>query len=208
MKDDIVRKLREQLSTAVDSECQVVYVLCETRKLLEKYPPDPMPFALKLYCHWALHIDLTRTQTTMPFLERMDAWVFNSLHPEGHGTPADENELLRELVYLDAFRNQFRVFLLSYDLPTGVCDDDKRWFSFLAAYAGVIEDGSLTCAANGLRMINKVVFSKGRPLNSDGRLPFEINWTIFLKSGGMLKVELHPNWKLVGSIIHERTLTQ
>ena len=54
----IVDKLRAAISEPVDSECKVVYILAETRKLLETYPPDPLPFALKLYCHWALHVDL------------------------------------------------------------------------------------------------------------------------------------------------------
>jgi hypothetical protein len=38
MKDAIIEKLREVLSSGMDSECKVVYVLCEARKLLDKYP--------------------------------------------------------------------------------------------------------------------------------------------------------------------------
>jgi hypothetical protein len=53
----------------------VVYLLCEARKLLDKYPPNPMPFALKLYCHWAPHVDLTHTGTTLPFLKKVDGFV-------------------------------------------------------------------------------------------------------------------------------------
>ncbi len=72
MKLAIVEKLRAILDDAVDSECKVVYVLAETRKLLETYPPNPFPFALKLYCHWALHVDLESRGTTLPFLQKVE----------------------------------------------------------------------------------------------------------------------------------------
>ena len=75
MRDSIVDKLRTILAGAIDDECKVMYVLAEARKLLEKYPVDPAPFALKLYCHWALHIDLSHPMTTRPFLERVDRYV-------------------------------------------------------------------------------------------------------------------------------------
>jgi hypothetical protein len=64
VKDQIVEKLRAVLSDEIDSECKVVYILCETRKLLDKYPTQPVPVTLKMYCHWALHIDLTNPGTT------------------------------------------------------------------------------------------------------------------------------------------------
>jgi hypothetical protein len=51
-------KLNAFLADPVDSECKVVYLLCEVRKLLERVPAHQRPFALNMYCHWALHVDL------------------------------------------------------------------------------------------------------------------------------------------------------
>jgi hypothetical protein len=83
MKDSIIEKLRSALDSALDSglddEFRVFYVLGESRKLLEKYPPDPVPFALLLYCNWALHVDLDRPKTTLPFLVRVDEFVASLL---------------------------------------------------------------------------------------------------------------------------------
>jgi hypothetical protein len=56
-EDAIVTKLRGALSKTVDSEAKVLYLLAESRKLLETYPSDPRPIALKIYCHWALHVN-------------------------------------------------------------------------------------------------------------------------------------------------------
>src|SRR6266853_2222095 len=98
----IVEKLRAALSGAVDSECKVVYVLAESRKLLETYAPDPLPFALKLYCHWALHIDLENPKITLAFLERVDRHAASVL--AGNSDMAEEHRMVREFVFLDTFR--------------------------------------------------------------------------------------------------------
>ncbi len=135
----IVEKLRVALSGPVDSECKVVYVLAESRKLLETYPSDPVPFALKLYCHWALHVDLENPGTTLPFLKRAEKYAEGVL--AGNQDLVEDHRMLREFVFLDTFRQQFKQFLQAYDLPTGICDEDARWHGFLKHYAGVIEDG-------------------------------------------------------------------
>lgn len=83
MKDQLVEKLRAAISEEIVSECQVVYILAECRKLLDKYPPDKLPFALKIYCHWALHVDLTNPGTTGEFMEGVDRFVESALRAVG-----------------------------------------------------------------------------------------------------------------------------
>ena len=46
MNKDITRKLRNHLSQPVNTECAVVYLLAEVRKILERDKLDPKPFAL------------------------------------------------------------------------------------------------------------------------------------------------------------------
>jgi hypothetical protein len=53
--------------------------------------------------------------------------------------------MVREFLFLDTFRFEFKKFMRAYDLPTAVCDEDLRWNEFLKHYAGVVEDGSLSC---------------------------------------------------------------
>jgi len=195
VEDAIVRKLREHLSGPVDTECKVIYLLCEIRKLLDKQPPDPPLFALRLYCNWALHVDLSRSRTTRAFLERVDRFVHNQLTPgtDTKETFAEENSLFREFVYLDTFREELSRFLAARDLPTALCAEDKRWFTFLAAYAGVVEDGSLVCEDGGpneLRIVDKVTFTKGPQIIEDSHVPFGITWDILLKDGRHLEVEV------------------
>jgi hypothetical protein len=191
---DIIEKLREHLAGPVDTECKAVYLLCEVRKLLDRQLPDPMPFALRLYCHWAVHVDLSRPKTTMPFLEKVDEYIFDMLYAKRtNQTIVAEEALFREFVFLATFRKELSQFLASHQLPTSLCDKDSRWFTFLAAFAGVIEDGSLTCVSRDpdkLKIVKKVTFTKGREWRRDGHVPFTLKWDILLKDNRRLEVEV------------------
>jgi hypothetical protein len=139
----------------------------------------------------------------MPFLEKVDRYVFDKLNvAETNETLATEHALFQEFVYLDTFRKELTQFLASHDLPTALCDEDSRWFAFLAAYAGVIEDGSLACESKGpdkLKTVEKVTFMKGPQRSPDGHVPFGIKWDILLKDKRRLEVEVgtRPNHKLM-----------
>lgn len=131
MKDSIVEKLRSALDSGLDNEFKVFYVLGESRKLLEKYPSDPVPFALLLYCNWALHVDLDRPKTTLPFLQRVDQFAASVFA----GKDADivlEHHVFREFVFLDSFRAQLKQLFNTYGLPMAVCDEDDRWHDSLS----------------------------------------------------------------------------
>jgi hypothetical protein len=192
MKDQIVEKLRDAVSAPVHRECEVVYILTLARKLLEKYPPVVPPFALKLYCHWALHVDLTGPGTTLPLLERVDRFA-ESVLIAGRTDFVEEDRMFEEFLFLKTFRAQLRQLLKAYDLPVDICDQENRWHDFVKIYAGIIEDGSLSCRArrNSLKLIGSVTFSKGKSPRKDALLPFTLTWTVALLTGNKLKVEVN-----------------
>jgi hypothetical protein len=189
VEKSIIAKLRHLLTEPIDSEGKVVYVLAESRKLLETYPLDAVPFALKLYCHWALHVDLDNPKTTLPFLEQAEEYAARVL--AGNKDIAEESRMLREFVFLDTFRQQFKQFLEAYGLPTETCDSDDLWHEFLTHYAGVIEDGSLSCRAKAhpLKLISEIIFARGRAVENH-YLPFALVWTIVLLDGRKLTTEV------------------
>ena len=79
MRNAIVEKLRAQLNGPVDTEPSVVYLLCETRKLLDYRDPTRTPSPLRMFCNWALHVDLTGRGTTKPFVQQVDDIVSSLL---------------------------------------------------------------------------------------------------------------------------------
>jgi len=196
MTNDIIEKLRKHLVGGVRTECRVVYLLAEIRKMLEDEKPNPRPLALWMFCHWALHVNLSRSGTTSHFLHRIDAFTINKNirglpEPDGKFSFIDEHNLNKDLLFLGNFRQQLRDFLQSNKQSTRLCDNDKSWFRFLSAYAGVMEDGTLSIeGANNLRVVDKVTFTKGRSLSKDHHVPFTIQWDIHLKDGRIVRMDL------------------
>jgi hypothetical protein len=192
MTKDIVGKLMQHLAKSIDDEPSLVYLLAQVRKLLDRDNPKDSLGALRMYCHWALHVDLTRPATTMDFLRRVECWVTNTvagLNPSGSWDIHDERKLLEDFIFLDMFRQQLREFLGRYGLPVSLCDETAQWFAFIAAYGGVIEDGSLSTEAdkNGeLQAVKRVTFTKGEDLPAGHHVPFVIQWQIDLKDGRTL----------------------
>ena len=196
MKNDIVGKLRNHLNQGIDSECGVVYLLAEIRKILDEDDPTHSFGSLWMYCHWALHVDLDSPNTTIAFLKRVDLWIVNTvayLAPRQPWKFMDEVHLFRDFLYLQTFRGELEQFLKRYNLPTDLCDIDDNWFAFLAAYAGVIEDGTLAMRIdkhNDISAVLEMRFKKGKALSSAYHVNFMIQWDIELKDGRTLHVEM------------------
>jgi hypothetical protein len=195
MTKDIVGKLTSFLNESVDTECKVVYLLAEVRKLLERDDPEYKMGSLWMYCHWALHVDLESPKTTEGLLERVDRWVTNTvayLSPSGPWTFREEFNLFKDFVYLNTFRHQLQTFLAAYGLPTTICSDSDHWNRFIQEYSGVIEDGSLSAVGKKatLKAVEKVTFEKGAQLTAEHHVPFVIRWTIELKDGRALKTSV------------------
>ena len=188
----IVMKLNGLMAEPVDSECKAVYLLCEVRKLLEHVPPPQRPFALNMYCHWALHVELHGKDTITPFLQQVDDYVHGVLvGPEDFGA---SNRMVREFLILDTLRSQLRDFFQSSHIRTDLIDDDARWHEFVRHYAGVIEDGSLSIRAghHGMKHIQQVTFAKGRDaIGEFALLPFDMMWRIALLDGRSIDVDVN-----------------
>ena len=193
MKDDIVGKLQKHLSDPITTECAAVYLLVEVRKILQESQPTPPLCVLWMYCHWAVHVDLTRDKTMRRFLEKIDRYVLNNVsgfQEDGGYSIKDEHELFGDLLSFHAFRRELCEFLNAYSLPTSLCDDDASWFGFLSAYAGVIEDGTLSARrSRTLKGIVQVVFAKGRLGSFENDQTFGVHWAVKLTNGQTLKFE-------------------
>lgn len=187
----IVMKLNALLADPIDSECKVVYLLCEIRKLLHPIPTHARPFALNMYCHWALHVDLHGKDTLNPFLQQLDVFVNGFLVGPEHF--AESYRMVRELILLETFRAQLREFLHNSGIRHELTDDDERWAEFVTHYAGVIEDGSLSIRDpnHGLKHVRQVTFLKGRdPVGEFSELPFAMVWRVSLHDGRTFDIDV------------------
>lgn len=134
MTKDIASKLRGHLSKPIETEPDVVYLMAEIGKLLERDDKEHNNKATWMYCHWALHVDLTKGGTTGQFLQMIGRWVTNTvayLEPNGPWKFMEEVYLFLDFLYLDTFRRELKGFLANYQIPTTLCENDEWWFKFL-----------------------------------------------------------------------------
>jgi hypothetical protein len=108
----------------------------------------------------ALHVDLHGSDTILPFLQRVDAFVARRLaEPEDFH---EDNQMARDFVMLDTFKVQLQDFLTRCGLSTDLTDDGECWMELVRHYAGVIEDGSLSFKADsqGRKYVKRITFTK------------------------------------------------
>jgi hypothetical protein len=210
--DAIVRKITTHVAKPIDSEANVVYLMAEVRKLLEKLDPKDRPFALVMYCHWALHVDLNKPGTILPFLKRVDAYF--DRYFRGDEDLAESHRLIREFIFFDTFRAQLRQFFGERGISTELTDDSRRWNEFVMHYAGVIEDGSLEMRSESpeLKNVKQVTFTKGHtPMSEFVTQPFAMVWTVVLRDGKVIDVDVtarpaqNGSPEMIGSGLHLRT---
>jgi hypothetical protein len=196
MTPDILRKLTAELAQPITSERQVVYILCQVRKIVDRDPNRQRWNSLKLYCDWAMHTDLTFDSRTRPFIQQIEDFFLATLSPDGAGVSQAQHEAIQKLVYLDGFREDLHTFFVEQGLPHDLADDGEKWNGFLRHSGGVIHDGSLVYG-KGLQLIKRMTFTT-LPSSSEA-MPFNIKWEILFNDGRGVSLMLHPNWKLLGS---------
>jgi hypothetical protein len=188
----IVMKLDRFLVDPTDSECKVVYLLCELRKLLEPVPTRHRPFALNMYCHWALHVSLHGTDTITPFLQQVDDYLHGVLvGPEDFGA---SNRMVGEFLSFETLRSQMHDFCRANGIRTDTTADDSRWNEFVRHYAGVIEDCSLEIRSpnQGLRHVKQLTFMKGNDARGQfAHIPFDMVWHVALLDGRSVDVSVN-----------------
>jgi hypothetical protein len=201
-EDAIVGKLRSELGRDIVSECQVVYLLVEVRKLLELRNQTEAFGALTFHCNWALHtrLDKDAAQNLITGLSRCYAGL-----NEGATAERSFRALWNDLGF-DRFRKQFRGFLTSHELPRDICDSD-RWKTFLSYYSFVIQDCPLVCSEQG--SLGGLIFDKivlDAVLDEKRRTPasvpaIQIKWRFYLRDALVADWSLQPGQALVGRVL-------
>jgi hypothetical protein len=188
---DIVDKLNESLIGSIDTECQVVYVLVEVRKLLERDKVCGDFRSLKFCCDWAAHANLSR-EPAKAFVKEIDD-LFDRL-PDNGDRGAGEGDLA-EIMYLARFREDLQNCLKVYKLPTKAFDDEQRWQEFLRLYSLVIQDCPLTYEGGG-KNLDEVVITKAEKVGPSGEQAFETKWELRLRGRTVSVFFLYPDGKV------------
>ena len=191
MLNDNLSKLDEELRQEITSERQVVYVLVETRKILEGSGKTDGFETLDFFCNWAVHTQMDRT-SAKALVRKVDQHFAKLL---GSGLNVQESGWLDELLSLDSFRTQFLNFLRTHGLPEEICGD-QAWPIFLHYYARVIQDCPLLCVCEdeSLTQIDKLVFTSPPAVEAASRIGqlISMQWDLFFKDKHFGRLTMDP----------------
>ena len=179
MIDELERKLTIELQEAVTSERQVVYILVQMRKLMDRTAEElnsPSYPTLRLYCNWVAHIGLSFGEARTLVAQA------NDLYPRlmAENTSPTEKAGFWETYTFAALRADIDRFILTHRLPAIT---HANWNNFITCLLPVLEDCPLTVEAkqaNPLE-IDKIVLRRemGQPYpDPNGSLP-RIVWGFF-----------------------------
>ena len=155
MEHDIVRKLRAEVERGISTESQVVYIMVKIRKLfdLDKQRAALAYSTLRLYCDWAVHVELGGPQA-QNIVRMADAFYPKLL--KGEVTEQEKYDF-RSAFSLNRFREELNQFLIDQRIrPLS----EPEWNSFLACFLNTIEDCPLKCKAQGTTEVDEVVIIK------------------------------------------------
>jgi len=168
MENELIEKLKKALTGPIEREEQVLYIMAETRKLMEQllkgssvqeYP------LLNFYCNWALHAEINNTSPAQKILETIEKDYKNK-----------QFEKSRELEFVGFkyLREEIKLFLEKSGLPIDLCTVEEKWESFRKLLLDVLIDCPLK-PKNG--PIEEFVYKKPRNPSKNN-----VDWEIKFKN--------------------------
>jgi hypothetical protein len=169
MEDEIIRKIKAELELGIKTESQVVYLLVEVRKLLDKRPTSFEGFtSLRLYCDWAVHERLSSNRLARDVVKRADTLAAQFEKPD-----AQLEEEFKLVFSWNAFREDLSQFLEKIGL---LRFSERQWHIFLARFLNVIEECPLLCKGKDVSVIDEIVVVRNKR-DADGSPPLAI-WAL------------------------------
>jgi hypothetical protein len=150
MKDELLQKIEAELVQPITSERQVVYILVEIRKLLDR---ENVPKAdcshLRMLCNWAVHIELDR-DIVEEHLLLLESVADQLRH---HQMTKQDFERTSKVFDLFGARVEFLNLLRKTGLSRSLPDvfGALWWATFLRHYVGIVADCPLVMRARRTR---------------------------------------------------------
>jgi len=135
MKEQIVEKLKNFLSErpSITEEFEVVYIMVELRKLLDRERERSASNSYSLvrfHADWALH---TRKDHITPAMRK----IMNNIDKAINIYPKNGNI---DFLLMPEFRKELTKLLEEHDLPNEFCKNDAKWMNFVVALTQILAD--------------------------------------------------------------------
>jgi hypothetical protein len=153
---DIIAKLQRLLAKhPLAEESDVVYLLVEIRKALERQAEElKYPF-LKFYADWAVHSQKDRVTASMrQVIADVEAAATYEVREQHQDVAVQEP--IRDFAFMHKLRSEVRAWLAAYGVNDGLTTDDTAWRFFVEMLAGVLEDQPIVEPTKGIRAVTFV----------------------------------------------------
>jgi len=189
MQNDILEKLTRELSNGIITEAQTVYLLVQIRKLIE-HNNNKKFNTIKMFCDWALHIELNRNKQIIELLKEFD----KSFKIESHDGYPNKYDYLS----LKKFKEAMEDFLTEFSLPKDILKRED-WSTFIRLYTNVVSDCPVTYKDYEFKYIKEISISNWQPKDAPSeylklREGFYLQWRVIKKDG------THIRWEALGEL--------
>ena len=184
----IVEKLNIELAIPIESERQVVYILAETRKLLDLVEMGDVYKQLYFFCSWALH-HLVKRESARRIVRLFDTMQIAKQKglPTAAEMQSNPSAMVDHLANISApfdaigfaaFKDELLTFLVGQNIDCTSLQPDQHWINFLRYYSRVIEDCPLMCLDNSSSVVRKVVVRKVEKdsYSTDAQVHLRLMW--------------------------------
>lgn len=183
----IVQKLQDELTSQIERESQVVYILVEVRKLLEISNLKDQYVVLQFFCDWALHTKLRKRNAGL-LLRPFDK-AYGNRTSDGFLRPEDQ-EALGRMVSLVEFSRELNEVFDVHGITPKTLRGSTVWLRFIELYLSIIKDCPLEYNAKEIELkhINGVVVEQYdvsthiQEMEPTLYMPYGIDWR-FLFNG-------------------------
>jgi hypothetical protein len=183
--NNIIEKIRPYLSRPLQSECEVVYVMAEIRKVLEQHDASGLPRlnVLNLFCNWALHTASYKDSTNIKV-------YFSAYDLKSDMTPEEflDSRFFKEIMNLAIMKKELGEFLNIHRLPD-VLLKCEQWSNFVDLYTGVVSEVPMRYTKNDLLPdeIEDIMLMK---IDHGNELQPFARWTVQLKNGRVFSEDI------------------
>jgi hypothetical protein len=143
MKDELLRKIQGILDLQITTEMQVVYLMVELRKLMdrEKYK-DPM---LRTLCNWVVHTSLERDEGSRLVLTEIDDQMAR-VHERNESVPSFER------LSFGAFRAALGQCFDGFGLSAKFIKDKSEYERFVGLYSSIVSECPILFSASKTKL--------------------------------------------------------
>lgn len=144
MKNAIVEKLNRHIQKGIVSEADVVYLLVETRKLLEHTQKMIMDYpVLAFYTNWTVHTRLSRAHPgRKEMLDHINKAAFVNMHFDKKGSSIHVSLQMSKALSFYPLRKEMDIFFRNNDIRTDLVNN-TLWNRFILLLIEILIDTPL-----------------------------------------------------------------